>query len=42
MRQVRPRAGAFPAWWDVFPNSERIQQVAAPVCVLHVRVPSAP
>lgn len=34
---MRPGGRLFPAWFDIFPNSERVQQVDAPVCVLHVR-----
>ena len=37
LRQVRPGGKYFPSWFDVYPNSERIQQVAAPVLVVHVR-----
>ena len=40
LRQVRPGGRLFPAWFDIFPNSERVQQVEAPVCVLHVRASS--
>lgn len=35
LRQVRPGGRYFPSWFDIFPNSERIQQVEAPVCILH-------
>ena len=27
LRQVRPGGRLFPAWFDIYPNSERIQQV---------------
>ena len=39
LRQVRPGGRMFPAWFDIYPNSELVQQVEAPVCVLHVRSP---
>ena len=37
LRQVRPGGRLFPAWFDIYPNTERVQEVDAPVCVLHVR-----
>ena len=37
LRQVRPGGRHFPSWFDIFPNSENVQKVEAPVCVLHVR-----
>ena len=39
LRQVRPSGRLFPAWFDIYPNSELVQQVEAPVCVLHVSAP---
>ena len=37
LRQVRPGGRHFPSWFDIYPNSENVQKVEAPVCVLHVR-----
>ena len=37
LRQVRPGGKLLPAWFDIYPNTERVQEVDAPVCVLHVR-----
>ena len=37
LRQLRPGGKYFPSWFDIYPNSERIQQVAAPVLIVHVR-----
>jgi hypothetical protein len=39
LRQVRPGGKFFPSWFDIFPNSDRIKEVEAPVCVLHVSTP---
>lgn len=33
---MRPGGRLFPAWFDIYSNSERVQQVDVPVCVLHV------
>ena len=37
LRQVRPGGRHFPSWFNIYPNSENVQKVEAPVCVLHVR-----
>jgi len=37
MRQLRPGMKYWPAWFDIYPNSQLLPKVAAPVCILHVR-----
>ena len=38
MRQLRPGMKYWPAWFDIFPNSELLPRIEAPVCILHVRL----
>ena len=38
MRQLRPGMKYWPAWFDIYPNSELLPRVEAPVCIIHVRL----